>query len=272
MAARAQQDYATARHYFQASLAIREEFSDLAGTALASSLLGEISLLQAEYDRAGPYLDRSLSIYRGIHDWGGMVKSLNAAAVVATATGQYVTARSLLQEALTIALERQFTSLLLLIVINIGELLIAATGERDRASELLALVAEHPAIDPETLAVVHKVLRRYDLTLFPPESLPDFDATIARMLVAFPEVAPIDEEVTTSAAIPKFKQSLIEPLSQREQEILHYIAAGLQNREIAELVYITVGTVKSHVNAIYRKLDVRNRVEAVARAKELDLL
>lgn len=271
MAARALLDYETARQYFQASLTIREAFNDLAGVALASSLLGEIALLQERYDDARQYLESSLSIYRTVHDWGGIVKVLNAASVVATATGQYATARNLLQEGLEIAVERQFVSLLLLIVINIAELLVS-TGDSEHASELLALVAVHEATDPETLAVVHKVRQRYDLTMMSAENLPDFDATIARMRLAFPAVFASDVPDNPPDSIPKFKQALIEPLSQREQEILHYIAAGLQNREIAEQVFITVGTVKSHVNAIYRKLDVRNRVEAVARAKELNLL
>jgi LuxR family maltose regulon positive regulatory protein len=65
---------------------------------------------------------------------------------------------------------------------------------------------------------------------------------------------------------------LIEPLSQREREVLGLIANGLSNREIAEQLFITVGTAKTHANNIYRKLDVRSRTQAVARATELGLL
>ena len=67
-------------------------------------------------------------------------------------------------------------------------------------------------------------------------------------------------------------QPLIEPLSEREQEVLQLIAAGLSNREIAERLFITVGTVKRHVNNIYGKLDVHSRTQAVARAQELELI
>ena len=65
---------------------------------------------------------------------------------------------------------------------------------------------------------------------------------------------------------------LIEPLSEREVEVLGLIAAGLSNREIAERLVLAVSTVKSHVNNIYRKLGVSKRTQAVARARELDLL
>jgi LuxR family maltose regulon positive regulatory protein len=65
---------------------------------------------------------------------------------------------------------------------------------------------------------------------------------------------------------------LPEPLSERELEVLALIAAGKSNRRIASELYVSVGTVKTHVNNIYRKLDAHSRTEAVARARELDLL
>jgi LuxR family transcriptional regulator, maltose regulon positive regulatory protein len=66
--------------------------------------------------------------------------------------------------------------------------------------------------------------------------------------------------------------NLIEPLSEREQEVLHLIADGLTNHEIAARLIIGLGTVKTHVNNIFGKLDVKNRTQAVARARELNLL
>jgi LuxR family maltose regulon positive regulatory protein len=65
---------------------------------------------------------------------------------------------------------------------------------------------------------------------------------------------------------------LVEPLSDRELEVLRLIAAGLSNREIAETLVITRSTAKNHVRNIYDKLDVHSRTQAVARAKELGLL
>lgn len=67
-------------------------------------------------------------------------------------------------------------------------------------------------------------------------------------------------------------QPLVEPLSEREQEVLRLIAAGLSNREIAERLFITVGTVKRHVNNIYGKLGVHSRTQAVAQAQALELI
>jgi LuxR family maltose regulon positive regulatory protein len=66
--------------------------------------------------------------------------------------------------------------------------------------------------------------------------------------------------------------SLIEPLSDRELEVLELIAAGHSNRGIAEELVVAVSTVKSHINNIYRKLDVSSRTQAVARGRELNLV
>ena len=56
------------------------------------------------------------------------------------------------------------------------------------------------------------------------------------------------------------------PLSDTQLEIVRLIAAGLSNREIAERVHLSQNTVKSHVQEVFRKLDVGNRVEAALMA------
>lgn len=65
---------------------------------------------------------------------------------------------------------------------------------------------------------------------------------------------------------------LVEPLSQRELEVLHLIALGRTNQEVAGQLVVSRGTVKAHTASIYRKLDVANRTEAVARAREMGIL
>jgi len=67
-------------------------------------------------------------------------------------------------------------------------------------------------------------------------------------------------------------QPLIEPLSERELEILRVVAEGLSDRQVGERLIIAIGTVKKHLNNIYGKLGVGNRTGALARARELELL
>ncbi len=67
-------------------------------------------------------------------------------------------------------------------------------------------------------------------------------------------------------------KGILETLSERELEVLQLMARGASNQQMADQLMITVGTIKSHINHIFGKLDVHNRVEAVARARELGLL
>jgi LuxR family maltose regulon positive regulatory protein len=61
-------------------------------------------------------------------------------------------------------------------------------------------------------------------------------------------------------------------LTTAELEILHFLPTHLSFREIAERTFVSANTVKTQANAVYRKLDVRSRSEAVTRARELGLL
>jgi ATP/maltotriose-dependent transcriptional regulator MalT len=72
----------------------------------------------------------------------------------------------------------------------------------------------------------------------------------------------------------KTKQAdgLVERLSEREIEVLRYIADGLSNPEIARRLYLSPNTLKAHTQNIFLKLDVHKRVQAVSRAKELGLI
>lgn len=67
-------------------------------------------------------------------------------------------------------------------------------------------------------------------------------------------------------------EPLIEPLSERELQVLALIASGASNREISEELVLALGTVKKHINNIFGKLNVNSRTQAVARARQLNLL
>jgi LuxR family maltose regulon positive regulatory protein len=67
-------------------------------------------------------------------------------------------------------------------------------------------------------------------------------------------------------------QPPVEPLRDRELEVLSLIAEGRSNQEIADKLILGLSTVKTHVNNLFRKLDVSSRTQAIARARELGLL
>jgi LuxR family maltose regulon positive regulatory protein len=65
---------------------------------------------------------------------------------------------------------------------------------------------------------------------------------------------------------------MVDPLSERELEVLQLIAEGLTNREIASRLFLSLNTVKAHNRNIYGKLGVRSRTRAVAGARALGIL
>jgi LuxR family maltose regulon positive regulatory protein len=93
---------------------------------------------------------------------------------------------------------------------------------------------------------------------------------LARLLDAFERAGlPVRPPVRHGGAVVA---GLVEPLSPRELEVLRLLAAGATNRAIAKQLVVTVDTVKRHVSHLFGKLEVANRTQAVARARELGLL
>jgi LuxR family maltose regulon positive regulatory protein len=86
-----------------------------------------------------------------------------------------------------------------------------------------------------------------------------------RLLSRFRPATPIEPSLS-------WAEAPVEPLTQREMDVLRLIAEGLSNREIGERLFLALSTVKGHARIAFDKLQVRRRTEAVARARELGLL
>ena len=84
--------------------------------------------------------------------------------------------------------------------------------------------------------------------------------------------AAADAPPEPAAVPPPATGGPLEPLSERELEVLQLLATGRSNREIAAELYVATGTVKAHLNNMFRKLEARSRLEAVTRARDLGLL
>ena len=94
-----------------------------------------------------------------------------------------------------------------------------------------------------------------------------------RLLSAFPAAEPERSvQAHPQSSTHKLVEPLVEPLSERELEVLELIAEGLTNPEIASRLFLSLNTVKAHAHHIYGKLDVHNRTQAVSRARALGLL
>jgi LuxR family maltose regulon positive regulatory protein len=161
-------------------------------------------------------------------------------------------------------------------------------GWIERVIELSILQALILQILGDTSQAIHSL--EHALILAEPESyvriFVDEGAPMAQLLYQAAErdissgytgrlLAAFDLEGSRSATAPASDlkpETLIEPLSKREIEVLQLIAEGLTNREIAQKLVISPGTVKVHTNNIYGKLSVRNRTQAVVKARTLGIL
>ena len=142
-----------------------------------------------------------------------------------------------------------------------------AHGEQDRAVQLLfdALALAEPGgfirlfVD-EGLPMAQLLSKAATQGM-----MPDY---IGKLLAA----CKAEEQKSEDTSYLPPAQSLLEPLSPRELEVLQLIAQGLSNHEISERLYLALDTVKGHNRKIFGKLQVERRTEAVARARELGLL
>jgi LuxR family maltose regulon positive regulatory protein len=145
-------------------------------------------------------------------------------------------------------------------VLILRALVAERTGDRKLAREKLEIALEFAA--PE------RCIRAFL----------DEDPEVLHLLSAVRYIAPefVDEILKDAGRVPGVQiydaQPLDEPLSERELEVLALLTEGRSNTEIAGRLFITVGTVKRHVNHIYGKLEVGSRTQAVAKARELRLL
>lgn len=99
----------------------------------------------------------------------------------------------------------------------------------------------------------------------------DYEARLLERLLPAEVPAPSDSPETQPVR-PSNRPVLIDPLTERELEILRMIAEGHSNQDIAERLVITLGTVKAHISHTYTKLDVRSRTQAISKADQLHLL
>ena len=161
----------------------------------------------------------------------------------------------------------------------IAAILSARTGHPERAVELLGLASAAP---PGLMGWLKKwpLLNETQRLLEAGLGEAAFKAVWERgqstslevAVSALLEPSQLAEDKARSTTSQASNQSLTEPLSLRELEVLRLVAEGLSNAEIAQKLFLSVGTVKVHTRSIYGKLGVNSRTQAVAEAQTLHLL
>ena len=262
-------EHAAARRHFEASYALREELGDPEGMALALANLGKVALLGGDHAAARDQYGRSRDGYREIGDRGGLAQALHGLAQVALAEGDERAASDDLAAALGVATEIAFVPLTLAILGTCGDLLARHDGASLGAA-LLATAERHAASDGETRHRARLARERYGQAADPGD-LEQLVAAAREALAAL--AAGRTAAATPPPASPLEPVSpLSEPLTTREQAVLGLLAAGHSNQEIADQLFLSLGTVKWYTGQIYGKLQTRSRTHAIARARELRLV
>jgi LuxR family maltose regulon positive regulatory protein len=159
----------------------------------------------------------------------------------------------------------------LLEILVLQALALWATNEKERAVTTLtrALVLAEPEGYVRTFADEGAAMGDLLSEVLDAQQRGRLDATPS---VPMRYLAKLLAALAREDAAPAADERLPEPLSERELEVLALVAAGMSNKEIAGRLFVSVTTVKTHINNLYRKLDARSRIQAVARARELGLI
>jgi predicted ATPase/DNA-binding NarL/FixJ family response regulator len=274
-----------AQYHFQTSYTIRAAMTDRGGMAAALIHLGYVAVRQQHFTRAQELYEQSRAFYGEINDRGGLAAALEGLAIVASELSQFDTACRHFYEALELARQIQLVPLIFSLFLQIGKLFLRLQQEQ-RGLALLALTRDHPANTPALRNQAAQQLTHYQATApaEPRAAIAQWRAidpveAVATALLA--ELAQLTSELASHPLLPHAappqqtppaEQELVEPLTERELEILRLLAQDLTNEEIANQLVVAVGTIKAHNHSIFGKLSVNNRTSAVRRARELRLL
>jgi predicted ATPase/DNA-binding CsgD family transcriptional regulator len=266
-------DFREARRLGQEALARCEGPGSRLERAVALILLSSTAIELGEYQEAKRLGLESLAIGKEIGIYYVVNHTLIVLGNATCALGEYPESRRYFCEALKMAREAWFYTPYLLV--GIASLL-AELGQKERALSLLALVLHHSAHFGMGKHIGTRLRARLEADL-PPETFTtaseraralDLDATVNALLEEFSQ--------SVQEVVPSPSQSIgrdpAANLNEREREILRLIADGLSTREVAQELFLTVGTVRWYLKQIYGKLYVHSRTQAINRARELNLL
>jgi predicted ATPase/DNA-binding CsgD family transcriptional regulator len=262
-------DLADAKQRFQAAYTLLKAIGEPEGTSRALLRLGRIALLEGDNAEARRYYEQALTVGHGFSDQATIAMSLTGMGNTTCAMGHYGEAWRYFREALQVS-TKYFPINLPPIFIGVGDLFLQ-TRKQTRGIELLAIALNYPGTGEAIKDRAHRLLNQYQATekasqqtLTPAE----FDAVASALL----DELLINESKPLTHQTAQADETLIEPLSEREFEILKLIADGLSNRTIADQLILSVGTVKWYTSHIFSKLGVQSRTQALVRAHQLNLL
>ena len=196
--------------------------------------LARLWLAQGEAAKAQSLLNRQRELAKTGGRTGRLIEILSLQALALKLQNQYIEAPTVLSQALSLARPEGYVRTFL----DMGQPLF----------ELLTQLESQGATIPQKSSAIKRITGDY----------------VRGLIKAFQQ----EGEIQTKEK----SQALVSPLTERELEVLGWLAEGLSNKAIADRLVVAPSTVKQHLKNIYGKLDAHNRTQAVSRGRELELL
>ena len=265
-------DLLAARQWYEEALTVSQVHGVQIGVTNALYFLGNVELAMGIYTKAEEAYQACLK-----HSWDidyklGCIEAFAGLGEVELRRKAYSEAKQYFREALQLAEKRMLVNLpIMRVLVNTAELFI----EQERyewAAILVAASLYHPVSEELVRDQARKLLPRVEAELQPHIFAAAWER--GKKADAGTLKAELLMELNQPSLVPmrRTQPALPNSLGNRELEILHLVALGCSNSEIAERLVIAVSTVKWHLNEIFSKLDVKSRTQATRRAKELHLL
>src|SRR2546421_286358 len=279
----AQGDEARARTFLREGLAIHDQVGNAWVTGWFVSLFGKIALRQGDIPRARFLLEAGLKRHQQVGDQQGQALLYALLAQAAASERDYTLTRTLAAQSLELARAVGDTGSLILCLEELADV-VAGQGEPEWATVLWGAAERYREVSNATLPLVERLgrARRIEQAkslvgerVFAEKWAEGRNMTAEQAIAVPPTPGWTSKEqkpVRGKADQPSAEQLLLDPLSQRELEVLQLLAGGASNQEIATALVVAPGTVKLHVSHILSKLGVNSRTRAILRARDLGLL
>ena len=279
----AQGNETKAQTFLKEGLAIHDQVGNAWVTGWFVSLFGKIALRQGDIPRARFLLEAGLKRHQQVGDQQGQALLYALLAQAAASERDYTLTRTLAAQSLELARAVGDMGSLILCLEELADV-VAAQGEPEWATVLWGAAERYREASNATLPLVERLgrARRVEQAkrllgeqVFAEKWAEGRNMTAEQAIEVPPTPGWTSKEqkpVRGKADQPSAEQLLLDPLSQRELEVLQLLAGGASNQEIARALVVAPGTVKLHVSHILSKLGVNSRTRAILRARDLGLL
>ncbi|MCC6613274.1 MAG: tetratricopeptide repeat protein [Anaerolineae bacterium] len=260
-------DYAEAEAIGRRSLDVALKGGTKIGAADAWNGLGSIHLALHAAQEALNDFESALRVSRDIGYEMGVMRALSGLAETTFRSSALDQSKAYLYEAFHFAVVSHFPPELILQALVIAAEVLMTERQYASSARLLDIAHRHPTSLVQTReraeALLDQLAAVHDVVPDAPADLPRLEQVAKGLL---------ENELSGEARAINGNGAGGDVLNEREREILQLIADGLSNREIAAQLYLALGTVKWYINQIYGKLHVASRTQAVAAARETQLI